>query len=225
MRTRPSRFVILILVCGVLPGMSACVTARVEELRQTTGSASADDGIVIMVNRQHAVDEAEESFADCVNSQLARRGRNLKLQSEDDFKDGLFPWFEPRLAPSTPEELPALLARPGVADRIADTGVRYLVWVTGSTEIVGGGGNLSCGAGPGGAGCLGFTWWEKASSYEASIWDLYRAESAGTISADASGTSYMPAIIVPVPLIARTQTAACKGLAEQLKQFLTGEGA
>ncbi len=154
-----------------------------------------------------------------------RRGKNLKLQTEQEFKDGLFPWFEPRLAPATPEELPALLERPGVADQIADSGVRYLVWVDGGTRIVDGGGNLSCGAGPSGAGCFGFTWWEKDSSYEASIWDLHRAESAGTISAEATGTSYMPAIIVPIPLIARTQAAACKGLAEQLRQFLTGGGA
>lgn len=63
-------------------------------------------------------------------------------------------------------------------------------------------------------------WWEKDSSYEASIWDLKRARSVGLISAEASGTSYLPAIIVPIPLIARTQAAACDGLAEQLKGFL-----
>jgi hypothetical protein len=31
----------------------------------------------------------------------------------------------------------------------------------------------------------------------------------------------MPAIIVPLPFIARPQAHACRGLTEQLKQFLT----
>ncbi len=30
----------------------------------------------------------------------------------------------------------------------------------------------------------------------------------------------MPAIVIPLPFIARTKTAACKGLADQLKTFL-----
>jgi hypothetical protein len=34
----------------------------------------------------------------------------------------------------------------------------------------------------------------------------------------------IPALIIPVPLIARTQTAACKGLARELQQFITNSG-
>jgi hypothetical protein len=33
--------------------------------------------------------------------------------------------------------------------------------------------------------------------------------------------SYLPALLVPVPLIARTQNAACKGVAEQLREFFS----
>ena len=43
----------------------------------------------------------------------------------------------------------------------------------------------------------------------------------GTIHADVKGRSVMPAIIIPLPFIARPQAHACKGLTEQLKQFLT----
>ena len=59
-----------------------------------------------------------------------------------------------------------------------------------------------------------------ASWSAAKIWDLKRSQSVGLISAEASGTSYLPAFIVPVPLIARTQAAACNGLAQQIKDFL-----
>jgi hypothetical protein len=30
----------------------------------------------------------------------------------------------------------------------------------------------------------------------------------------------MPALIIPIPLIARTRAKACKGLADQLKAFI-----
>ena len=61
------------------------------------------------------------------------------------------------------------------------------------------------------------------ADYTASVWDLTEQESAGTVSADVSGTSYLPALVVPIPLIARTQAAACKGLANQLRSFINNE--
>jgi hypothetical protein len=71
--------------------------------------------------------------------------------------------------------------------------------------------------GPGGAGCIGFGTWDRESTYEASVWDLRQKETIARISASAEGTSYMPALIVPVPLIARVQSSACSALSDQLK--------
>ena len=103
--------------------------------------------------------------------------------------------------------------------------MRYIVWLDGDTEKVAGGGSLSCAAGPGGGGCFGFAWWQKNADYNASIWDLEGLESAGTVSADVSGTSFLPALVIPIPLIARTQATACKGLANQLRIFIiSGDG-
>jgi hypothetical protein len=112
------------------------------------------------------------------------------------------------------------MERPGVAQKINDLGVKYIIWLDGDTEKVAGGGSLSCAAGPGGGGCFGFAWWQNASDYDAYIWDLEGLESAGTVSTDVSGTSFLPALVVPIPLIARTQARACKGLAEQLRAFI-----
>jgi hypothetical protein len=84
---------------------------------------------------------------------------------------------------------------------------------------------MSCAAGPGGGGCFGFAWWQNDAKYEASVWDLDGLEDVGTISADVSGTSFMPAIVIPIPLIARTQSKACKGLATQLKLFIVDDEA
>ena len=115
--------------------------------------------------------------------------------------------------------------RPGVADMIAEQGVRYIIWLDGDTDRVAGGGSLSCAAGPGGGGCFGFAWWQKDADYDASVWDLHGLESAGTVSTDVSGTSFMPALVIPLPLIARTQSKACKTLADQLHTFIVQEDA
>ena len=61
---------------------------------------------------------------------------------------------------------------------------------------------------------------QNDADYVATVWDLDDHESAGTVTADVSGTSFLPALVVPIPLIARTQTRACKGLAGQLKNFI-----
>ena len=78
-------------------------------------------------------------------------------------------------------------------------------------------------AGPGGGGCFGFAWWQNDAKYQASVWDLSGLEDAGTVSADFSGTSFLPAVVVPIPLIARTQAKACQGLSDQLKLFVVGD--
>ncbi|HUO68132.1 MAG TPA: hypothetical protein VMV37_11375, partial [Gammaproteobacteria bacterium] len=117
--------------------------------------------------------------------------------------------------------LSRLLEKPEVVQQVKNTGVRYVVWLDGSTDRVASGGGITCAAGIGGAGCMGLAWWEDDSRYDATVWDIKTAESAGTIHADVKGRSVMPAIIIPLPFIARPKAAACRGLTQQLKQFLT----
>ena len=212
-----ARLLLLVLPCVV---MTACSTTRVEDTRQTATGIHAGEGVVIMAKSYHLGNATEEKFVDCVGTSIGRGSSALRVVPTNEFVDALFPWFEPRTEPSDAKELPDLLARPGVAEIIADKGVRYLIWLGGDTERVAGGGSMSCAVGPGGGGCFGFAWWQNASKYEAAVWDLTALESAGTISADVSGTSFMPAIVIPIPLLARTRAKACNGLADQLKTFI-----
>lgn len=207
----------------ILAAMSACTTARIDVARHSERHVLANEGIVILARQHDGGQDTEESFMDCVTGELSDHSGSVKIIPEQEFVDSLFPWFEARTAPATLEALPVLLNRPGVTERLEYIGVRYLVWVSGNSERVDGGGGMSCAVGPGGGGCFGFVWWDTASDYEAAIWDLKQGESVGAVSADASGMSYVPALIIPVPMIARTQAAACKGLAEQLTEFLGGD--
>ena len=101
---------------------------------------------------------------------------------------------------------------------------RHQVWVDGNTQKKDSGGSIACAVGPTGGGCVGFGWWEKESDYQATVWDLQNRKSTGSVSANVNGTSAMIGVVVPIPLIARVQTAACDRLATQLRGFLQGDG-
>lgn len=213
------------LLLAIVMSLSACITSRVEDVRENSTGINEGEGIVIMAKSYHLGNETEAAFVTCVGNAVARGSSGLRVVPNTEFVDALFPWFEPRTAPADTKGLPALMQRKGVAERIKEKGVRYIVWLDGDTDKVAGGGSMSCAAGPGGGGCFGFAWWQNDAKYEASVWDLTGLEDAGTISADVSGTSFMPAIIIPIPLIARARAKACKGLANQLKIFIVGDEA
>jgi hypothetical protein len=203
--------------------MSACVTSRVEDVRTNDTGLREGEGVVIMAKSYHLGNETEADFISCVGESIGRGSEGLRVVPNTEFVDALFPWFEPRTAPAETKGLPDLMQRPGVPEMIAEKGIRYVIWLDGATDRVAGGGSMSCAAGPGGGGCFGFAWWQNDSKYEASVWDLKGLEDAGTVSADFSGTSFLPAIVVPIPLLARTQSKACRGLADQLKLFIVSD--
>ena len=98
-----------------------------------------------------------------------------------------------------------------------------MIWVEGSTKRTASAGTLTCSVAPTGGGCFGFLTWEQDSSYEASVWDVRTGRSAGKVSSDANGTSYMPALVVPLPFIAPVRSSACGSLADQLNSFIRNE--
>ena len=218
--TANTRMITLVVAVAMLSG---CVTSRVENVREATTGIGEGEGVVIMAKSYHLGNETEADFISCIGNSIGRGSSGLRVVPHNEFVDALFPWFEPRTAPAETKGLPKLMSRPGVAEKIREKGVRYVVWLDGDTDKVAGGGSMSCAAGPGGGGCFGFAWWQNDSNYEATVWDLSGQEDAGTISADVSGTSFLPAIVVPIPLIARTRAKACNALADQLKVFIVAD--
>ena len=212
----------LVGVIAVVPIIGACgITSRIEPYKQTDAVIAAGEHVVVLARKQHSTHEAEEEFVQCLSDGLANGKNGLDVHASKDFEDKMYPWFEPSTAPLSTEDLTVLLERPGVLDQVRSTGVRYVVWVDGSTDRVASGGGITCAAGVGGAGCMGLAWWEDDSRYDATVWDIHDVESEGTIHADVKGRSVMPAIIIPIPLITRPQTHACRDLTDQLRQFLT----
>ncbi len=206
------------LACALLTG---CVTATVQEIRETDTSMAGGDAIVVLGRRsQPTATETELDFISCVAQNMGRNRGGMNVIDEQQFIDATFPWFEPRIAPINNNDLPELINQPELAKRLKQMQLKYLVWIEGSTQRIDSGGSLTCAVAPGGGGCFGFLSWENDSSYEASVWDVETSQTAGKISAEATGVSYLPAVIVPIPIIAQVRSSACRSLANQLKDFI-----
>jgi hypothetical protein len=212
----------LLSIAVAAPLIGACgITARIEPYKQSDAVIAEGEHVVVLARKQHSNHEAEEDFVQCVSDGIAKGDDGLSVHASKEFEDKLYPWFEPSTAPLSTEDLSTLLQRPGVLDQVKSTGVRYLLWLDGSTDRTASGGGITCAAGVGGAGCMGLAWWEDDSRYDVTVWDIQDLESEGTIHADYKGRSVMPAIVIPIPLITRPQVHACRGLADQIRQFLT----
>jgi hypothetical protein len=224
MRYRASASLASVSLVSILPlTLAGCMSATIQESRELPTQIVAGEAVVILAKPQIEGVAAEDEFIDCVGNGLGKGERPIPVRDNNDFVDELFPWLEPGTAPRRPEAVTQLLARPGVGERVTASGVRYLVWLDGGTRRTDGGGSLACGAAPGAAGCIGFGWWEKESDYEATVWDLKQARSAGSVEANVTGTSAIVGAVVPLPFIARVQGTACDRLAEQLQNFFQGD--
>jgi hypothetical protein len=212
---------LLAAACTVLTG---CVTATVDEMVFNEPTEGIGDSTVVILGRRHASDyETEPDFIQCVGKRIASRDRSIEVIGELDFINALYPWFEPRTAPLRPQDIDRLLLHEPVAQKMAALRTEYMIWIDGSTVRTDSAGSMTCGIGPGGAGCFGFGTWNNDSNYEATIWDFTDRAEVGRINTTASGQSYMPAVVVPIPIIAPVQGTACDSIGDQLLEFLSSE--
>jgi hypothetical protein len=232
-----SRHLMLCILPVVAAATVACMRVKVEENRQVAGVIGAGEGVALVAKpQQHGV-SSEGGFLDCLEKQLGDTSApqaetppatvpaagKYRLVKHQTFVDSVYPWLEPSTVLIDADFATTLLARPGVREQIAKSGVRYLVSIDGGTSVSEKSGSISCFIAPGAGGCLGVAFWKKQSGYEASVWDLQRGISLGTVGTGVSGNSVFIGALVPLPLVAPVQHTACKRMATELKHFLNGD--
>jgi len=206
------------LGCLVLGG---CTTTTVNEFRQSPITLADKESVVILGRRHSGQHETEPAVINCIAKELLSVERDVQIIGEIEFLNRLYPWFEPRTAPLNPERLRLMMENPKIAAEIKAMNLHYMVWVEGSTQRGESAGGMSCSIGPTGAGCFGFGTWEDDATYEIAIWDVANFNSVAWLSVSASGTSYMPAFIIPIPLIARVKSGVCESIADQIILMFT----
>ena len=144
-----------------------CATSRIEQLREASTGILTGEAMVLLGRASYNDKQTEESFTDCIADALSQGDNPIRLIPEAQFKDDLYPWFEPRTAPMSAKELGRLFTQPGVQERINAANVRYLAWIDGDTVTVDSGGSMSCTISTFGGGCFGMSYWEEDASYRA----------------------------------------------------------
>ena len=213
------------LSCLIAPWLLAGCAANttIDEFRPSINPIEIGSGekVVILGRRDAGHYETDREFVECIGGKIETD--TIKVLPEEQFIDSIYPWFEPRTAPKGLSRLKRLFQDPVISKRVQSLGIRYLVWLDGKTETQSKAGSMSCAIGPGGGGCFGFASWDKASIYEAILWDLNDLTEKGRVRVDSSGTSYLIGAVAPIPLLSPVKSDACSGLGKQLRSFFAGE--
>lgn len=214
----------LIFSCLILLGpfgLQGCIQTTQEEFREADTGIGEDEVVAILRRATLTGDVTEEAFIDCVAEKTAKGRDGITVISNQEFIDAFYPWFEPKIAPTDIEDLKQFGENSKIQSRLKTLGIRYLVWIDGTTTRLNQNGSVQCAVATGGIpACFGFLSWRAESVYEAVVWDVEREISVGKLSAESKGMSFVPAVVIPIPFIARTQSSACTSLAEQLKAFI-----
>lgn len=156
----------------------------------------------------------------CVGQRLETRTGTFEIVPVAEVRLGFFPWLEPGTAPKTTGDLLHWLATPPVRSRMQALGVRYLLEFHGGTTTEMPGGGIVCGGGYGAGGCLGFAWGSRQSAFRATLLDARADSPPLETGSSRRGGAYMPAFILPVPIMAATQRHACEDLRRRLRELL-----
>jgi hypothetical protein len=220
-----SKLIRILLFCSAACLTSGCVTSNVDQMVFNEPTEGIGNATVVILGRRHASDyDTEPDFVECVGDHISSGDRSIQVIGELEFVNEFYPWFEPRTAPLRIADLGRLMqSQPVVAERLAERNTQYMIWIDGTTVRADSSGSMTCAIGPGGAGCFGFGTWSNDAKYEATIWDFTELAEVGRISTTATGQSYMPAVVIPIPIIAPVQGTACDGIGDQLLQFLSSQ--
>jgi hypothetical protein len=211
-----------VLAAVALAGCAS--TTTVDDYRPTSEpiDIGAGEKVAILGRRDAGHYETDQDFVECLSDKMDHS--NFQVMSEQEFIDALYPWFEPRTAPKHLKRLKRLMQEPIIQEKVRREKIRYLVWLDGEIESHGMSGAMSCGMGPAGAGCFGYTSWDKNAMFEAIVWDLVDLTEEARIRVDSEGTSYIIGIVAPIPLLTPVESQACAGLGQQLRSYFAQEG-
>ncbi|WP_395339831.1 hypothetical protein PN836_015445 [Ningiella sp. W23] len=212
----------LAFVLGLTVLLAACGSTSPNVRNNDPVLHLQSESSIVVLGRRHILrTKTERDYVSCVGESLSERSPQISVIPEQHFTDALYPFFESSVAPLNEKNLGEMLKQAAIAEKLDELNVRYLVWIHGNTQRIDESGGVSCAVGPGGGGCFGFATWEDEAIYEADVWELDKLSSSSTVVSQVKGTSYMPAIIIPIPILARVQSSACEDLSRRIWHSMT----
>ena len=187
----------------------------------TTEQHLSDDEAITVVGQSAAIDD---DFLGCMDSALRNVAAEIKIIPPDDFREALFPWFEPGTIPTSAESIANMMASPVVRNRVTELGVRYVIVVGGRTSQREGdswGGAVSSGAGAVGLGGISI---ERNTWADVIVLDMEQLRPVAEMKASAASSGEMGILLfIPYGIPpGGTESSACQALAHSIIEFLTG---
>ena len=210
---------LLALLC-----LHACTAVHFQSESSVIGDLSSRDKIVLLSNLEGVLDFDDNDVDKCIRPAMHKVNPELSFISSKEFRENLYPYFTPSTTPNDLKSYQNILVKSEVRQRIDPLGVRYLIILTRRSSDNNWHGGIFCGAGYGGGGCLGLSWWDRKSELGLAIWDLRNKEHVGNVKTNATGTGIMPAFILPIPVYTpATEAAVCRELGMRLGKLLSGQ--
>ncbi len=204
-----------ILILATIISLFGCMKSQIEDSLITSSHLYQATTITILSKNPD-----DKNFAECIQKELKKDLPNLTVIHEDRFRDALFPWFEYRTAPKDAKELSVTLNKPFIRSHLESIGVEILVYVHGETSQSNLDGPGFCGAGYGGGGCLGYLSADRETHIATTVWNLKEGISIGNTDTHFQGKVRMPMFIIPIPIPAFTEGAACSETARRISDRL-----
>ena len=181
-------------------------------ITRATAEVAAGSGLVVVKQADTA------SLASCIESEVHAAVPELRVLSAETVQDELYPWFEPGTWLNDDTALLRFLTRPGLAEKMNQLGLRFIVYVTSQTtrDSPEESGGLMIPS----IGFYGIIWFERRSQINVRALDLHTAQIAADEEAQKHGTAVIPAYVVPVPFIPPTGTLACLEVGKRLAKAL-----
>jgi len=216
---RKNLWVALVISSAIV---AACATAQTSRVQTPDDYAQTAGAIAILALEPFALDAEScdpEKTAICVRQAIIRLRPGFHVVMPQEFSQVAYPGLELTEVPRQPEYIALLLDDSVFRTRIAPLRLRYVVVIGGLTTTRKLLGDVLCGAGYGGGGCLGLAASEKETRMAATVFDVERIGRRREIAASRKGHEYFGMfVIVPFYKPAATMPGACRNIASEILQ-------
>jgi hypothetical protein len=207
--------------------IAGCATSTMRIGGEYALHLESDDGITLIMSDYGGVSPEKlqalsRDIETCVTETIRENTPSLRIVMVDEFRRVAFPGLDFNEIPRDQEHMLSLLRDFKFQERIAPLKLKYFIMVTGKTSgLTNQSGGIYCGAGYGGAGCLGLTVWDKIASLQASIIDGKQASQVGELEVDVTGKPWLAVIgFIPVGLPAFPEQRVCVELGHAISKTI-----
>jgi len=208
-----TRIWILLVILGVALsgcGLPGWVSSAREERAVAPDPIPAGEAITIV----GLAGVTDETLA-CIDSKLRAALNATRVIPPKAFRESMFPWFEPHLAPADTESLEQLMRQRKVKERIDEMRLHYIVTISGATYASGGDAGITP------IGIFGYG--TERTHLTAGVLDMTRMRSVDQIDAAATGGAGGGFIMIaPFAYSFSSMKAACQVIAERVVAYVTG---